>query len=249
MSILQKIQILTASNQKMIAVLIDPDKASENQLDSLVFNPGFDKVDFLFVGGSLVTDGNMRNCLLNLKKRTNKPLIIFPGSPNQIDDTADSILLLSLVSGRNPDLLIGRQVESAHKLKQSNLEIMATGYILIDGGRATTVSYISGTTPIPRDKPGIAAATALASEQLGQKLIYLDCGSGAQEHAPANQIGAVRREVNLPLIVGGGIKTKEAAEAVFNAGADVVVVGNKLEENPLFLSELVDSKKMFEIVS
>lgn len=236
------------ANQKMIAVLIDPDKAIDSQLDSLVFRPSFESIDLLFVGGSLVTEGNMNSCLTKLKKRTNKPLIIFPGSPNQIDSTADAILLLSLVSGRNADLLIGRHVESAHKLKYANLEILPTGYILIDGGRATTVSYISGTTPIPADKPSIAAATALASEQLGQKLIYLDCGSGAQNHAPANLIAAVKNEVSLPVIVGGGIRTQAEAETVFRAGADIVVVGNKLEENPNFLAELVKAKEAFEVV-
>ena len=236
------------ANQKMVAVLIDPDKSSDNQLDNLVFHPNFDQVDFLFVGGSLVTDGSMKTCLTKLKKRTNKPLIIFPGSPNQIDEHADAILLLSLISGRNPDLLIGRHVESAHKLKRSGLEILSTGYILVDGGRTTTVSYISGTTPIPQDKPGIAAATALAGTQLGQQLIYLDCGSGANEHASSKLIGAVKNEVDVPIIVGGGIKTKEDAETVFRSGADVVVVGNKLEENPAFLTELLKAKEAFATV-
>jgi phosphoglycerol geranylgeranyltransferase len=226
----------------MVAVLIDPDNSADSQLDALVFHPSFNQVDFLFVGGSLVTDGTMKTCLGGLKKRTDKPLIIFPGSPNQIDDQADAILLLSLISGRNADLLIGRHVESAHKLKRSGLEILSTGYILVDGGRTTTVSYISGTTPIPQDKPGIAAATALAGVQLGQQLIYLDCGSGADEYASPRLISAVKNEVHVPVIVGGGIKTKEDAIAVFAAGADVVVVGNKLEENPAFLGELVAAK-------
>jgi|TARA_B110000902_G_scaffold129846_1_gene151133 putative glycerol-1-phosphate prenyltransferase len=235
------------ANQKMVAVLIDPDKSADNQLDTLVFHPNFDQVDFLFVGGSLVTDGSMKTCLAELKKRTKKPLIIFPGSPNQIDNQADAILLLSLISGRNSDLLIGRHVESAHKLKRSGLEILSTGYILVDGGRTTTVSYISGTTPIPQDKPGIAAATALAGTQLGQQLIYLDCGSGAHQHASSKLIAAVKNEVDTPVIVGGGIKTREEAEAVFAAGADVVVVGNKLEDNPEFLSELVKAKARFVV--
>jgi phosphoglycerol geranylgeranyltransferase len=229
----------------MIAVLVDPDKSEDSQLDALVFHPSFDHVDFLFVGGSLVTDGNMKTCLEGLKKRTNKPLVIFPGSPNQIDPTADAILLLSLISGRNADLLIGRHVESAHTLKRSELEILPTGYILVDGGRTTTVSYISGTTPIPQDKPGIAAATALAGCQLGLQLIYLDCGSGANHHTSSKLISAVKNEVEVPIIVGGGIKTKEDATAVFAAGADVVVVGNKLEDNPEFLGELIMAKEMF----
>ncbi len=226
----------------MVAVLIDPDSSEDSQLDALVFHPHFNEVDFIFVGGSLVTDGNMSSCLAGLKKRTDKPLIIFPGSPNQIDKTANAILLLSLISGRNADLLIGRHVESAHKLKRSGLEILSTGYILLDGGRTTTVSYISGTTPIPQDKPGIASATALAGCQLGQQLIYLDCGSGANQHASPTLIASVKNEIHVPVIVGGGIKTREDAEAVFAAGADVVVVGNMLEENPAFLTELVLAK-------
>lgn len=231
----------------MVAVLIDPDSSEDSQLDALVFHPHFNQVDFLFVGGSLVTDGNMSSCLARLKKRTDKPIIIFPGSPNQIDETADAILLLSLISGRNPDLLIGRHVESAHKLKQSGLEILSTGYILLDGGRTTTVSYISGTTPIPQDKPGIAAATALAGCQLGMQLIYLDCGSGADQYASPKLIAAVKNEINVPVIVGGGIKTRADLEAVFAAGADVIVVGTVVEKNPEFLTELVLAKNSIKI--
>ena len=230
----------------MLAVLIDPDKANEQQLDNLISQPNFNEIDFLFVGGSLVTDGNMRSCLKNLKLRTKKPLIIFPGSPNQIDNTADAILLLSLISGRNPDLLIGRHVESAFKLKRSELEIFSTGYILIDGGRTTTVSFISGTVPIPQDKPGIAASTALAGAMLGNQFIYLDCGSGALQYANPILVSAVKNEIEVPLIIGGGIRTKQATIEVFKAGADVIVVGNKLEENPGFLNDLVEAKTHFK---
>ncbi len=230
-----------------MAVLIDPDSSEDSQLDALVFHPHFNQVDFLFVGGSLVTDGNMSSCLARLKKRTDKPIIIFPGSPNQIDESANALLLLSLISGRNPDLLIGRHVESAFKIKQSNLEILPTGYILLDGGRTTTVSYISGTTPIPQDKPGIAAATALAGCQLGMQLIYLDCGSGADQYASPKLIAAVKNEINVPVIVGGGIKTRADLEAVFAAGADVVVVGTVVEKHPEFLTELVLAKNSIKI--
>ncbi|MEY2924537.1 MAG: hypothetical protein RLZZ337_1085 [Bacteroidota bacterium] len=240
------IQQQSRNGRKMLAVLVDPDKANEAQLDSLISQPSFKEIDFLFVGGSLVTDGHMRSCLKQLKLRTNKPLVIFPGSPNQIDNTADAILLLSLISGRNPDLLIGRHVESAYKLKRSELEIFSTGYILIDGGRTTTVSYISGTVPIPQDKPGIAASTALAGTMLGNEFIYLDCGSGALQYADPKLVSAVKKEIDAPLIVGGGIRTKQAAKEIFESGADVVVVGNKLEENPTFLEELVAVKNHFK---
>ena len=241
-SILEDISSNQNKNKKMISILIDPDKASEKQIDALIGHPDFTNVDFIFVGGSLVTDGNMNNCIRIIKKRTKKPVVIFPGSPNQINKHADGILLLSLISGRNSDLLIGRHVESSHKLKNSNLEILSTGYVLFDGGRTTTVSYISNTTPIPQDKPGIAAATALAGCQLGHKLIYLYCGSVANNHASEKLIQSVKKEINVPLIVGGGIKTQFDAEKVFKAGADIVVVGNHLEKNPYFLSELVAAK-------
>ena len=229
----------------MIAVLIDPDKAKRNDLERLTQQASFELVDFLFVGGSLVTEGDMAKCLQVLRSLTDKPLVIFPGSPNQVDANADAILLLSLISGRNPELLIGRHVESSFKLKASGLEVMSTGYLLIDGGRTTTVSYISGTVPIPQDKVGIAAATALAGEQLGNQLIYLDCGSGANQPASPELVAGVRKEIEVPIIVGGGIRTAEQAQMLFAAGADIVVVGNKLESDPLFLEELVSAKSAF----
>ena len=241
-SILEQISSCQKQKKKMISILIDPDKATENQIDKLIGHPDFINVDFIFVGGSLVTDGNMGHCIHLVKQRTQKPVVIFPGSPNQIDNQADGLLLLNLISGRNSDLLIGRHVESSHKLKNSNLELLSTGYILLDGGRTTTVSYISNTTPIPQDKPDIAAATALAGCQIGHKLIYLDCGSGANKHASEKLIQCVKNEISVPLIVGGGIKTQYDAEKVFRAGADIVVVGNHLEKNPYFLSELVAAK-------
>ena len=229
----------------MLSVLIDPDKADNAQLHLLTEHHDFKYVDFVFVGGSLMTGGNSKSCIESIKNKTDKPIVIFPGSPNQVDEGANGVLLLSLLSGRNPDLLIGRHVESAFKLKRANLEILPTGYILIDGGRTTTVSYISNTSPIPQDKPRIAAATALAGCQLGHRLIYLDCGSGANQHVATPLIQQVEKEINVPLIVGGGIKTRFDAQEVFNAGADIVVVGNHLEKNPQFLSELVKAKNHF----
>lgn len=232
----------------MLAVLVDPDKASVQHLLSLINHASFNEVDLIFVGGSLVTEGDMDNCLSMLKEYTAKPIIIFPGSPNQINAKADAIFLLSLISGRNPDLLIGRHVESAFALKQSELEIIPTGYVLIDGGKATTVSYISGTTPIPQDKPEIAAATAIAGQQTGNTVIYLDCGSGALYPAHPNLIKKVKSQLDVPLIVGGGIINQKQALEAFTAGADVVVVGNKLEEDPNFLDELVQAKKQATLV-
>lgn len=226
----------------MIALLIDPDKCTETSFSKLAQNPAFQAVDFLFVGGSLITSGSMTECLRTIKKYSDKDCVIFPGSPEQIDEQADAILLLSLISGRNPDLLIGKHVESAFRLKQSGLEVISTGYILLDGGRTTTVSYISNTTPIPQDKAGIATSTAVAGEFLGNKLIYLDCGSGARFHANPDLVNKVKENINIPLVIGGGIRSKEEAETLFQSGADVIVVGNKLEEDPSFLDDLILSK-------
>jgi putative glycerol-1-phosphate prenyltransferase len=167
-----------------------------------------------------------------LKAHTQIPVILFPGGNHHIEPEADALLLLSLVSGRNPEFLIGQHVVAAPLLKRSGLELLSTGYILIDGGAPTTVSYVSNTQPIPADKAGIAASTALAAEQLGHKIIYLDAGSGAKNAVPPRLINAVRKEVTAPLIVGGGIRTPEAARAAWQAGADIVVVGNAAEDDP-----------------
>jgi phosphoglycerol geranylgeranyltransferase len=228
--------------QKMIAVLIDPDKASYKAMLKLVKHSAFESVDYLFVGGSLVTEGQMNECLTTIKELTDKPLVIFPGNPNQIDPQADAILLLSLISGRNPDLLIGKHVESAQQIKRSGLEVIPTSYILIDGGKTTTVSYISNTIPIPQDKPDIASSTALAGELLGHQVCYMDCGSGAKWPVHPDLIIRVRKEISIPLVVGGGVCTKNQADAIFKAGADLIVVGNKLEDDPLFLEDLILSK-------
>jgi putative glycerol-1-phosphate prenyltransferase len=173
-----------------------------------------------------------------LKANSDIPVVLFPGGNHHIEPAADALLLLSLVSGRNPEFLIGQHVVAAPLLKRSGLELLSTGYILIDGGAPTTVSYVSNTQPIPADKAGIAASTALAAEQLGHKLIYLDGGSGAKTPVPPRRIAAVRREVAAPLIVGGGIRTAEAAAAAWQAGADIVVVGNAAEEDPNRLAEI-----------
>jgi len=235
--LLQHIESANKLSQKLLAVLIDPDKADKAALQKLV-ELSTDKVDLFLVGGSLVTGGDVDRTLQELKSITDIPCIIFPGSPSQISAHADAIFLLSLISGRNPDLLIGKHVEAAYQLKQSGIEIIPTAYILIDGGRTTTVSYISSTVPIPRDKSGIAAVTALAGEQLGLRVIYMDAGSGADQSIPTNMISAVRESSSIPIVVGGGIKTSEGIKDAWSAGADIVVVGNHLEQNPDFLKEL-----------
>jgi putative glycerol-1-phosphate prenyltransferase len=196
-------------------------------------------IDFLLVGGSILGDGNIEETTEFIKERSQIPVIIFPGTVQQISNKADGILLLSLVSGRNADLLIGKHVESSFKLKSSGLEVMPTGYMLVDSGKQTTASYLSFTHPLPADKPMLAAATALAAEQLGMKLLYLDGGSGAGNNIGADVIKKVKEHTSLPLIVGGGIKTRESIAAAFEAGADMVVIGTALENNPQLLNELI----------
>lgn len=224
--------------KKLLAVLIDPDKAEHQHIKNVLKPENVAKIDLIFIGGSVLTSGNIHDAIEIVKATCDVPCVIFPGSPDQISSKADAILLLSLISGRNPDLLIGKHVESALRLKQSNLEILSTGYILIDGGAPTTVSYISGTSPIPADKPGLAAMTALAGEQLGMDIIYMDAGSGARTPIHANTISSVREHTIQPIVVGGGIRSIEGIHSAWNAGADIVVIGNRLEEDPDFLNKL-----------
>jgi phosphoglycerol geranylgeranyltransferase len=233
-------QLCTAREirQKQLAVLIDPDKTDAHSLRKLAESCVENKVDYLFVGGSLLTGGSLATTLALLQSYCDLPLVLFPGSHDQVDPMADAILLLSLISGRNPEYLIGQHVTAAPKLKQSGLEIIPTGYILVESGNTTTVQYVSNTIPIPANKPEIAACTALAGEQLGMKVIFAEAGSGATHPVPVKMIENIRAEISIPLIVGGGIRTPEQAYERAVAGADLVVVGNILEKNPQLLSDL-----------
>lgn len=237
--ILNKISSLLPLGRKKLAVLIDPDFGNNNQLKKLILLCNKKKVDFILVGGSILSNGNIKNTILFIKKHTDIPVVIFPGSPVQICSSADALLLLSLVSGRNADLLIGKHVEASFELQKSEIELIPTAYMLVDGGRQTTASYISFTNTLPADKPMLAAATGLAAQQLGMKLIYLDSGSGALNPVSVEIIKAVKKHTNIPLIVGGGINTKEKINNAYNAGADVVVIGSVLEKNPDLLNELI----------
>ena len=220
--------------KKLFAVLIDPDKFESTDIISKAEAAG---VDFIMVGGSILSNGNFENCIQAIKKSTSIPVIIFPGNHLQISKNADAILLLSLISGRNPELLIGKHVIAAPLLKASELEILPTGYILIESGKQTAASYMSNTNPIPQDKADIAMCTALAGEQLGLKLIYMDAGSGAMNTVGANMISKVSTAISIPLIIGGGINSPEKALLACQSGADIVVVGNALETD----SSLMDS--------
>ena len=229
-----------AAGKKMLAVLVDPDKATRENLALLAGFANDGLVDLFLWGGSLVNSEQAGFYLEYLKRQleSSTPVVLFPGSVYQLDERADALLFLSLISGRNPELLIGKHVEVAARIKQRGLETIPTGYMLIDGGRPTSVSYVSNTTPLPADKPPLAAATALAGELLGLRLIYMDAGSGAQHPISPAMIRAVRREVSLPVVVGGGIRSAARARQSLLAGADIVVVGNGLEQDSSWLPEL-----------
>ncbi|MCB0397758.1 MAG: geranylgeranylglyceryl/heptaprenylglyceryl phosphate synthase, partial [Flavobacteriales bacterium] len=195
--------------------------------------------DLIFVGGSLVKAGTTRQAIEKVRGVCDRPIVLFPGSILQVDGSADALFFLSLISGRNPEMLIGNHVVAAPMIRQSGLEVLPTGYLLVDGGQATAVSYISNTFPIPRDKNDIAACTAMAGEMLGLRNLYMDAGSGALHAIEPAMISAVREHTSLPIIVGGGIKTEHDAINACQAGADVVVVGNAIEANPNLLSNIV----------
>lgn len=219
-------------NQKSIAVLIDPDNLNPLVLKDLVRLGIENAIDYFFVGGSLITNDSLNSTLTYIKSQTQIPCILFPGSIYQINKQADALLFLSLISGRNADLLIGQHVIAAPLVKQSGIEVLPTGYILVDSGVPTTASYISGSIPVPANKPSIAAVTAMAGEMLGLKLIFLDAGSGALNPVSGEMIRATSDVITCPLIVGGGIKTPEKIAENFAFGADLVVLGNSLEHNP-----------------
>jgi phosphoglycerol geranylgeranyltransferase len=229
------------TGKKSFTVLIDPDKVDNAAIEQLVGLATDAKVDYFFVGGSLVISNHLDECIRQIKTSCNIPVILFPGAPSQVSRYADALLYLSLISGRNPELLIGQHVVSAPFVKQSGLEIMPTGYMVIDGGAPTTVSYISNATPIPADKSDIAMCTAMAGEMLGMQLIYMDAGSGAKRPITESMIEKVARNIEVPLIIGGGITNAEKAYLNCKAGADMIVVGNAIEKNASLIKEISDA--------
>ena len=225
-------------NKKQLAILIDPDKCNthDSSLIDLANLAEKSKVDLFFVGGSIINK-SFDSVISILKKHCAIPVVLFPGSLLQISDMADGILFISLISGRNPELLIGNHVLAAPFLKNSSIEVISTGYMLIDSGKQTSVEYISQTKPIPADKSDIAVATAIAGEMLGHKLIYMDAGSGAKNAVKVEMITEVKKNISIPLIIGGGLKSETQIHNACTAGADIVVVGNAIEQNFSLLSE------------
>ncbi len=242
--LLELIQNKIKANKKLFALLIDPGKPVRNPMKKTIIKATEYGADIVFVGGSLIYE-QIDETIRLIKSSTDLPVFLFPGNLLQLSKDADGILLLSLISGRNPELLIGNHVSAAYLLKNSGIEIIPTGYIIIENGKSTSVSYMSQTTPIPADKPDIASATAIAGELLGLKMIYLEAGSGAEKPVNTTTINKVKQEINVPLIVGGGIKNINDINNICNAGADIVVVGNSIENDQSLLKPLIDAVHSF----
>lgn len=238
----QKLLTDAGFGEKKLALLIDPDKQNNHkQRIQLTKNAQVAQVDYILVGGSLLYRDSFQETVRCVKQETNIPVLLFPGSAWQISMDADALLFLSLISGRYSDLLIGQQVQAAPILHETSLEVLSTGYMLIDGGDPTTASYISQTAPIPANKPEIATATGLAGKYMGMQLLYMDAGSGAKKPVSDSMIRAVKQKVGLPLLVGGGIRTAEQALQTARAGADIVVIGTVVEQNPSLLLSITQA--------
>lgn len=242
--VLQTIYHAYSENRKLIAVLIDPDKLPLNRLSDFTKTVSNQGGDFIFVGGSLLQH-SFQDAISVIKTASSIPIVIFPGNAMQISSDAHAFLLLSLLSGRNPEFLIGQHVAAAFNLWNSGLEIIPTSYLLIDGGVRTSVEYMSNTMPIPYTKPDIALATAMAGQMMGHKLVYLEAGSGAKVPVPANLIQLLASKLNIPMIVGGGIRTPEQLYTSFAAGATLAVIGTHLEQNPESISSFIACKNNF----
>jgi len=229
------------AREKQIAVLIDPDNTSREKTGALLKEAKEAEVDYIFIGGSLLYN-SLDERIEQVKSECDIPVIIFPGNAMQVSARADAILFISLISGRNPEYLIGHHVISAPILKRSGLEVLPAGYILVENGRKTSVEYMSNTSPIPADKPEIVVATAIAGEMLGLKYTYLEAGSGAANHVGHRIIQNVRENTDIPLIVGGGIRNAKDAQSIYRAGAGLIVVGNAIE-NDISLIKAISSAR------
>jgi len=235
---------LSAMNEgrKLLAILLDPDKMNDESIVDIMTKINTSAVDFIFVGGSSVEDKETDELVLKIKDLTSLPVVLFPGNYQQITSHADAILFLSLISGRNPEYLINQQVKAVPYLQKSELEVIPTGYILIDGGKETAVQRVSETKPILADNIDEITQTAIAGMYMGNKLIYLEAGSGALNPVNPSVINSVRKNVNIPLIVGGGIRSRNELLEAYKNGADVVVIGTAFEENSNFLTKIIKNE-------
>ena len=232
----QNILIAKKNRQKLLAILIDPEKVSIEQAIILSDKIKKSSATHIFVGGSTFSGTHLDELISVIKTTTQLPVLIFPGHPSQISNEADGILFLSLLSGRNPEYLIEHHINSVEALEKSNLEIIPTGYLLIDGGKETAVQRVSQTQPIENNNIELAYKTAKAGEFLGKKLIYLEAGSGANQHVSLEMIRYVAQNIEIPLIVGGGIRSMKTIQEVYNAGADLVVIGTAFENDTNFFN-------------
>lgn len=242
--IYRSILLRREQKHKMLAVLLDPDKCRGRHVISLITLLKTYVPDFVFVGGSH-TIASTNSLIELLKEELTCKVVLFPGDALQFSEKADALLLLSLISGRNPEYLIGQHVNSAIAIKESGVEVIPTSYILIEGGNTSAVEYMSNTRPIPRDKKDIAVSTAVAGELLGMRLTYLEAGSGAKLPVPAETIRSVKWNINTPLIVGGGIRTVEAMTEAFDAGADLIVIGNVFETEPKLIPRFLEALEKY----
>ena len=225
-----------SENTKLLAILLDPDKVVLENLSILISKINLSPASHIFIGGSQVENNILDELIVKIKQNCNLPIVLFPGNPSQISDKADAILFLSLISGRNPDFLIEHQVKAAPVLKQTQLEIISTGYILIESGNETAVERVSNTTPLDRNNLDLALATAQAGEMLGNKLIYLEAGSGAKQAVPSEMIALVSQNIEIPLVVGGGIVALQGIQNAYDSGADLVVIGTAFENDMNFFN-------------
>lgn len=240
---------LKRQGKHAFAVLIDPDSVTPESMKALAKRCNDAAVDFIFMGGSIMVTRHVDDCIRSFKAESTIPVVLFPGSPSQVSAEADALLYLALISGRNPDLLIGQHVISAPAIKASGLEVISTGYLVIDGGVPTTVSYMSHSAPIPANKPDVALCTAWAGELQGKHLIYMDAGSGARFPVSTEMIQRVSSNIELPLVVGGGIRTPEKAFENCQAGAQVIVVGNAIEKDPGLIRAMSEAVKATSVGS
>ncbi len=235
MTVLNQIIEAKKDGLKLLAILLDPDKINVEDIKDIVKKIENFSADFIFVGGSSVKEGVTQKIVKALKKHTNTKIILFPGDVSQISPDADALLFMSLLSGQNPEYLINQQIKAVKKIKESYLEVIPTAYILIDGGNISSVEKISNTKPIPQNQKELVVNTALAGQFMGKQLAYLEAGSGALKPVGIRLIQQVSNELEIPLIVGGGIRSTHQIKAAFNSGANLVVVGTAFEENKLFL--------------
>ncbi len=237
-NIYQNILDFKHNNKKLLAILLDPDKVHLENVALLAEKINQSPATHLFVGGSSFNGTHLNELIIELKSKINLPIVLFPGNPSQISDKADAILFLSLISGRNPDYLIEHQINAVSKLKKTNLEIISTGYILIESGTTTAVEQVSKTKPLDRNNINYVIQTAQAGEMLGNKLIYLEAGSGAKWTVPLKMVTLVSQNVTIPVIVGGGITNLEDIRKAHKAGADIVVIGTAFENDLDFFNKL-----------